>query len=31
VAEIKRMKENDVAEHVLKNFVNFFRIEKLRF
>lgn len=28
VAEIKGMKENDVAEQVLKNFVNFFRIEK---
>jgi TatD DNase family protein len=28
VAEVKGMKENDVAEQVLKNFVNFFRIEK---
>jgi len=28
VAEIKRMKENEVAEQVLKNFVNFFGIEK---
>jgi len=30
VAEIKGMDEKDVAEHVLKNFVNFFGIEKLR-
>jgi len=30
VAEIKAVKENDVAEQVLKNFVNFFGIEKLR-
>jgi len=30
VAEIKGMRENDVAESVLENFVNFFRIEKLR-
>jgi len=30
VAEIKGMKENDVAEQVLENFVNFFGIEKLR-
>jgi len=30
VAEIKGMEEEDVAEQVLKNFVNFFGIEKLR-
>jgi len=30
VAEIKGMEENAVAEHVLTNFINFFRIEKLR-
>jgi len=30
VAEIKEMKENNVAEQVLKNFTNFFGIEKLR-
>jgi TatD DNase family protein len=31
MAEIKGMNENDVAEQVVKNFINFFRIEKLEF
>lgn len=30
VAEIKGIEEKDVAEQVLKNFINFFEIEKLR-
>jgi len=30
IADIKRMKENDVAEQILKNFINFFGIKKLR-